>query len=317
MRRTGLIAIAAVALSVCLGGPARGQAGDVTVEIAAGGLIFVNDPLIAIDSLEVLVRPDEIRATYVVKSSAPKPRTILVAFALPDLDMAALGDQQVQLAASQSANFVAATFAADGIPVAVELEQRALAFGLDVSRHLEAARIPLSPTTKAIADRLTRLPPAVKTDLAERGVVRIEDDRVVPNWTLKTTANWRQTFQPRRPVTVVLTYAPVAAKAPFASAALDGLRKSHCIDSATEAAITRRIAAKAGNVTLGWLSYALTAGSNWAAPLASFRLLIEKPDIDTIVATCRPGLRPVGPTALEWNAIGFSPDEDLHVLYAR
>ena len=299
------------------GGAASGQVRDSAIEIAAGGLILVNNPALRIEAKELVVKPDRIRATYVIRNTSTRSRTVLVAFPLPDIDTAAIGDEHIRLAQPQAANFVDAAITADGAPVEPGIEQRAVAFGLDVTVALETAQVPLPPFALDMAERLARLPPAVRTDLAERGIVRLDVNRVHPNWTLKTTAHWRQEFQPGRAVTLTLTYMPVVAQAPFAAALIDQLRKSHCIEATVDAAITRKVVASAGKVTFQWLSFALTSGSGWSGPVGSFRLLVEKPSIDTIVSTCQQGLRSIGPTAIELTARDYQPDDDLYVLFIR
>ena len=191
------------------------------------------------------------------------------------------------------------------------------AFGLDVTRFLEETRVPLHPFTRGIADRLSRLPPLVQSDFEQRGIVRKDGPRIEPNWTLKSTIHWRQVFEPGQAIRVALAYQPVAAEARFSAALLETMRVSHCIDQATETAITRKVAQSGGNVVFRWLTYGLTTGSQWQGEIASFRLLVEKPDIATLVATCRKGLRQPGPTALEWSATAFHPDDDISLLFIQ
>ena len=293
------------------------EAQEPSREIAGGGLWLVNDPAIAFHGKDLVISETEIRATYVLRNTARTARTIVMAFPLPEIDMASLGDQTAHLAAPQSDNFVAATIAADGQPVAGEIEQRAYAVGLDVTRHLEEAGIPLFPMQKRIGDRLGRLEPAVRRDLGQRGIVRIDDDRVAPNWLLRTVVHWRQTFGPGQSVSVQLAYRPVVAEARFSAEALESVRGTHCVDVAIEADITRLVAAKGGQVTLRWLTYSLTAGSHLFGEIGQFRLALEKSHIHDIIATCRKGLRQPGPRVLEWSAQAFHPDDDVHVLFVR
>ena len=94
------------------------------------------------------------------------------------------------------------------------------------------------------------------------------------------------------------------------------MRTTYCVDASVEAAITRKVAAQGGQVIFHWLSYVpgSVSGGN-TAPVRQFRLRVEKPTLETIVATCRKDLRQLGPTAYEWSAANFHLEEDVHVLF--
>ena len=318
MRRCRRV-IAASALLSALSGGATGtglaQHGQATREIAGGGLLFVNDPNLLIEQHDVIIDATEISLTYVLQNVGTDERALVVAFPMPELDMAAVGDQAIGLPAPESSNFVAATFTVDGAPIPVEIEQRATAIGLDVMRALEQAKVPLLPHARQTRDRLAELPPALRKDFEQRGIVRLNAGKVEPNWTLRATAFWRQAIKLGKPVTIRVTYRPIVATARYAPALIDNLRASHCIDASVEAAITRKVAASGGATTFRWMSYALTNGSHLIDAIGKFRLQVRTADINTIVATCRKAFRRPGPTTLEWAANDFHPDEDVHLLF--
>lgn len=294
---------------------ARAQSPDATREAPAGGLIFVNDPVLSVEAAELTVSVDEIRASYVVRNSFGQPRTSMVAFPLPDIDAAVFSDQPMTVPAVESTNFVAATFVVDNAPVSAEIEQRVLALGLDIGRFLEAARVPFFPFSRGIEDRLARLAPVLQAEFGQRGIIRLDSSKPQPNWMLKSTAYWRQTFPPRQTVRLVVTYRPIVAAAKYSSDLIEHLRDSHCIDLSVETVLNQKVAAKGVNVGFRWLTYALTSGSAMLTqPIGRFRLLILTPSIDSVVATCRKGLRRLGPTTLELSQTDFSPDEDLSLL---
>lgn len=297
--------------------PAVAQFEEAQREIAAGGLMFVNDPALVIMSQEVQISSERIKVIYGVRNTATVARTVLIVFPLPDLNMAAIGEQHVDVAGDEPANFVAADATADGAPVPLEISQRALALTLDVTQILQDLKLPLFPLAKGTGELLTNLAPIAKLDLQQRGIVRLDDGTAAANWTLKSTAHWRQTFQPGQLLSMTISYRPIAARARFDAALIDQLRSSHCIDATVEAAMTRLVASRGGKVLFRWLSYALTAGSDTTGTIGSFRLLIAKPEINAVVATCRRDLRTTGPTTLEWSATNFEPDEDLHVLFVH
>ena len=287
---------------------------EVVREVAAGGLVFVQDPAIVIETEEMLIARNEINVTYVMRNTTGAERSIFVAFPLPELDTSVFGDQPVKLPAQQAANFVAAAFSVNGTPPAAEMDQRALALGLDVTAQLAANQITLQPYDPAVAGQLRRLPKVTKVDLLQRGILRAEDERLEPNWTIKTTAFWRQSFPSRKSVTIALNYRPLTATAAFNPSLLEVVRPTHCLDSTADVAVTRKVAAQGGKVAFNWTSFVPSNGSSLLGPARQFRLRIEKPSIDTLVVTCRSNLRQLGPTTFEWTAQNYL-EEELRVLF--
>lgn len=283
-------------------------------ELATGGLSFVQDPAIVIESQEILITRSEIKIDYVMRNTTSAERSILAVFPMPEIDVSAIGDQSVKFADPKGANFVAAVFSVDGVAPTVEIEQRALALGLDITALLAAHQISPLPSDPALSGQLKRLPRVTKVDLLQRGVLRAEDERVEPNWTLKTTAHWRPSFPPRKSVTITLSYRPVSAASTFQSSHLEAARSTHCLSAAADLAVTRKVAAQAGKVAFNWTSFVPSPGSGLLGAARLFRLRIEKPSIDTVVVTCRSDMRPLGPTTLEWTAQNYA-EEELHVLF--
>ena len=290
------------------------QPNDVGRVIATGGLIFVQDPAIAVDQQDVAIAIGEIKVTYVLRNTTAGERTILAAFPLPELDSAAGSEQPIRLSAPQTANFVSAAVTVDGTPVQPEFERRALALGLDVTALLAAHQVPLQPFDPATSAYIKRMPRATRLDFLQRGIVRQEDDRTEPNWALRTTAFWRQAFPPRKQVSIVLSYRSITATAPYQPSLLEAVRPTHCLDAAAEAAITRKLAAKGNTVAFTWSSFVPGSASSLIGPIRNFRLRLEKPSFDSVVVTCRSGFRPLGPTTFEWAAQNYQ-EEDLHVLF--
>ncbi len=311
-RLAGALALLVATTATAIGEGAR--------ELAAGGLMLVPDYALSIESHELSLARDEVKATLVVRNASTDPRTILLTLPLPDIDALGLSDQAPSLPHADPVNFIGLTYAVDGVALQPRFEQRALVLGLDVTPDLLAAGLPLFPLGPELPDRLKRLPDTVRTDFAERGIVRIEDERVLPSWTLKTVGFWRQTFAPLKAATLTLAYRPVLGAPKGDAVSIEALRRSHCLDAGTEAEIARRTGqprtATAGPV-LVTLAFALTANASWPPQSASFRLLVKKPAPDAIIATCRKGLTPVGPTVLEWTAKDFYPDDDIAILFVK
>ena len=78
--------------------------------------------------------------------------------------------------------------------------------------------------------------------------------------------------------------------------------------------------ANASNAKVGafeeYLSYVITSGANWAGPIGTFRLVIDKGDT-TLVSFCGDGVRKIGPTTFEMIAKDYMPKRDIDVLFIK
>ena len=60
--------------------------------------------------------------------------------------------------------------------------------------------------------------------------------------------------------------------------------------------------------------YVLTTGANWARPIGSFRLVVDKGKPANLVSFCADGVKKIGPTQYEVRHTNWRPTRDLHVL---
>lgn len=286
-----------------------------TLELPAGGLVFVPHEQVAVEAEEIVLARDSVRTTYAVRNRGTDPITLALAWPLPEIDMNAIGDDVAVLADGDPINFSGVTVVLDGMPVSLGFEQRASAFHRDITAILEQSGVILNPMAGVVAAQLAKLPAAVLAELEVRGAIRREDERVLPNWATKTTAFWSQTFEPAKLMTFGLTYVPVTASGLWQAEQLAELRETYCIDAALEAAIAARAGGSGRGLFTHQLTYTMANNPGWWAPTANFRLVIEKTSSQTLVATCVKGLKPIGPTLLEWVTRDFRPKDDVRVLF--
>jgi hypothetical protein len=62
------------------------------------------------------------------------------------------------------------------------------------------------------------------------------------------------------------------------------------------------------------ISYVLKTGANWAGPIKTFHLVVDKGQPDRIVSFCGDGIKKISPTAFEMRASNFTPTRDLNIL---
>lgn len=299
--------VAAVATPACASGG--------TVELPAGDLAFVPEGRIVIEAQEIVLSRDVVKATYAVRNRSPEPLTRMMAWPLPEIDMNVLGEDVVVLASGDPINFAAAAVAVDGVPVSLEFEQRATAFARDATALLAAGGVSPNPKAGGVAEQLAGLSPEQVGEFEERGVVHRNDNRLVPNWAVKTTAFWRQTFAPDQLLTIGLAFGPVTASGLWGASSLADFKTAFCIDDDQAASIAARAASSARGLVTHRLTYTTGNSPGWWQAIANARLVIEKVNVETIVATCVKDLKPIGPTLLEAVFREFRPKEDIRVLF--
>jgi hypothetical protein len=62
------------------------------------------------------------------------------------------------------------------------------------------------------------------------------------------------------------------------------------------------------------ISYVLKTGANWAGPIKSFHLVVDKGQPDRIVSFCGDGVKKISATAFEMRASDFTPTRDLNII---
>ena len=289
---------------------------DLHSEIGVGGLIFSGNLNLTIDQQDVTIAADAVQVNYSIRNADDSDQTITIAFPFADVDGTMPPDVQTGIAVSNPSNFMDIVIDVDGRRPTFAVEQRATAVGLDVTKAIIDAQLPLFPLAADLSQRLADLDPAVRNDLVERGVLKVDDDVVSPAWTLKTTAYWRQVFPAGQTLALSLTYKPITGRNAFSSGALQPLKKGVCVDAGAEQLIVR-LASQGTPLTMVAVGYVAHPGAEALGPVGRFRLTVDQSVAKSIVATCRQGLRKTGPTTSDWVATNYAMDEEFRVLFVR
>jgi hypothetical protein len=304
-------------------------ANDSIAEMAAGGLVLRQSGDIDMVSEDLYVSAERVRVGYVFRNRSPRPITTIVAFPMPDRELALEYESDV----SYPGDFRTTV---EGRPVRMSAERRAMARGVDQSALLARLRIPLAPAgddnVATLGEAIARLPRAEQARLARLGLIDAEffsapAGQVIPAWTVRETWYWRQTFPAGRDLHVEHGYVPgVGGTAGVPLASLDYRngengrqeRADYCVENDFLAALDRMTqrAQRAGN---GYpmeqrVRYVLTTGGNWRAPIGEFRLVVDKGRADAIVSFCGEGVRRISPTRFEVRHRNWRPHRDLAVL---
>jgi hypothetical protein len=317
--RTGRV----LAIFLVAAAGAAALANDSVAETAAGGLVLKQSNDIDMLSEDLYVSAREIRVRYVFRNRSARPIRTAVAFPMPDRDLSRDEEGDV----SWPADFATRV---DGRPVAMQVERRVFARGAEHTALLRQLAIPISGHDAdglgAAIQAIQRLPEVEQRRLAGLGLIERSRAGVSILWTVKETWHWEQVFPAGRNLVVEHRYTPGAGGSAGTALASPEYRRSddgreqiaqYCIDDDFLRAIDA-LAARSGSIyptiTETWISYILTTGGNWRAPIGDFRLVVDKGDARNLVSFCGQGVRRISPTRFEMRRRNWRPPQDLHVL---
>jgi hypothetical protein len=324
----GFACCAALAVS----GSASGN--DSTAELAAGGLVLTHSSAIEMRSEDLFISPKEVRVHYRFFNTSKTAVTVTVAFPMPDITTEGV-DDTLSIPTQNPTNILAFSTQVDGRPVAAQVEQKAIKDGVDQTAYLKSLGIPLAPHLQSTNQMLDRLPQATRDALVAKHLAIIDEYGTDANkplekhweatWTLKTTYFWRQTFPAGRDVAIEHRYTPSVGQSAGTEWGSPEFRKGpefekrrahYCVDNAFLAAVER--SKKPGDdfapLTEQRIEYILSSGANWKAPIAEFRMVVDKGDPANIVSFCAEGVRRITPTEFEVRRTNFTPKSDVAIL---
>ncbi|MDR3463615.1 MAG: DUF4424 domain-containing protein [Beijerinckiaceae bacterium] len=330
--RHAFTAIVLVGLSVLV--PTTGYANDSSAEYATGGLRFTVEADIAMQSEDLFVSTSEVRVSYVFVNRGKADKTVLIAFPMPDITGSF--DFTNAVPTENQDNPFDFHVKADGQPLALALDQHIIANGVDQTERLRKAHIPLMPAANETGKALDRLSAADKAEYLKLGLAMIDEYTDKPNapmekhligvWTLRAAFTWRQTFPAGREVRLEQTYKPsvggsvgtlIGGKDWRKNAESAAYLGKYCIDSNVIASVTRAMERKKVDYppfSEQRISYILKTGANWAGPIGSFHLVVDKGEADKLVSFCADGVTKIGPTQFEVRKTNFTPKQDLDIL---
>jgi hypothetical protein len=218
----------------------------------------------------------------------------------------------------------------DGKPVDSQLEQRAFlkAEGkpeVEITERLKSLGVPLVPTSEAAGAALSALSEPQRKALEDAAIMYAppefdtpkgpHTDPPEPRWTLRSKFWRRQVFPAGKDILVEQTYTPaVGGSVSMGFGTENGVhyRETYCTDGPfTRAAESLRKV----RPSEFYLSYVITSGANWAGPIGTFRLVVDKGDSGTLVSFCGDGVKKIGPTTFEMIAKDYTPKRDIDVLF--
>jgi Domain of unknown function (DUF4424) len=333
--RLGFAFLAVLALS---GAPSR--ADDSTATLKAGGLALEKTDKIALVSEELYLSPTAVKVSYRFRNLTDADYETIVAFPMPDVTGSV--DMTVAIPDPAKDNFLGFITRVDGTQVDSQVEQRAFLTvpgkpDVEITERLKSLGVPLMPTMEAAGAALSALSAPKRKALADAGIVYPLDVDVgkgahvdwVPLWTLRSKFWRKQVFPAGRELLVEQAYTPGTGSqstltfgAPDLGAAqVSHYRETYCTDGPFRSAVQSLYRkANAPNSKLGafeeYLSYVITSGANWAGPIGTFHLIVDKGD-STLVSFCGDGVKKIGPTTFDMIAKDYTPRRDIDVLFIK
>jgi len=322
---------AALFLALTLAAATPAGANDSTAEIGAGGIVLAQNYSVQMQSEVLHISMDEVRVDYVFRNRSDHDVETLVAFPMPDMEVSPYWEVAIP---NFEDNFLGFTVSVDGKAIKPELQQRAYVAGVDVTDKVLAAGLPLAPIGDYDGLDVSQLSDAQIEDLQSWGIVTVQGDlgkaggrpQVDATWTLKSAYWWRMTFPAGVDVAVEHRYTPAVGGAAGLFVLGDGTRTEphpyyadkFCVDKDFLSAVRKRDAATGGDgprYSERWLSYVLSSGANWAGPIGTFKLVVDKGSTDNLVSFCGEGVTKTGPTTFEMDLGEFVPEKDLDFLF--
>jgi len=334
-RRLLLASLAGGALIAAVVPALPARANDTSAQLAAGGLEFVQNNDVEMLSEDLFISAAEVRVRYVFRNRAKQDVTTLVAFPMPDITITEASNLAIPV--EDDVNFLKFRTVINGKPVTADIQQRALAVGVDRSALLRDLKVPLAPQLPSTQAALDALPKDKWDELIKLGLARSEEYDVGTGmkahlqslWTLQTTYYWLQTFPAGAETIVEHSYMPsvgmsvgtIVGMPTHGDAFLDKEQKSYseryCIEPSF-AATAQAAWKKAGTDHIAFsdqrISYILKTGSNWAGPIARFKLTVDKGAPGNLVSFCGTNVKKVSPTRFEMTTTDFFPQQDLNII---
>jgi hypothetical protein len=297
-------------------------ANDSTAEHAAGGLVLTRSADIDIVSEDLFISAGEIRVRYVFRNRSPRDIRTVVAFPMPDRDLAEEYFRDVAYPGDFRTRV-------DGRPVTMAVERKAVLGGVDRTTLLASLGLTPDSESEALdalpADAKKRLVQARLAEADEYDAGRGWERHLVPAWTVRETWHWEQVFPAGRDLIVEHAYAPGTGGSVDTPLSIPGFRSSpegremiarHCIDSAFLGGLDRL--ARRGRATPEQrIGYILRTGANWRSPIGGFRLVVDKGAPSNLISFCGEGVRKISPTRFEMRRTNWRPDRDLDILIVQ
>lgn len=309
-------------------------ANDSAVELAIGGVTFTQSQDVSMEEEVLTITPETVTVLYRFLNETQAPVTLTVGFPLPELD---LSQQDVLYAipGNDPVNFVDFKTKVDGKAIKFEVVQKARLDAKDVTAAIRGTGLPILLFGGDVQTRIAALPPETRDKLINDGLLiptgsNEKGEQIFgPAWSAATYFTRKQVFPAGQAVTVEHRYKTslgasqdtILRKALRTSDGmaeeLDRYRKDYCLPADFFGGLDKLAGgdpANSAGLQERRIDYVLKTGANWAGPIKSFRLIVDKGRVDRLVSFCFDNVKKISPTAFEARLENFVPTQDLKIL---
>ncbi len=293
-------------------------ANDSTGYIGTGGIQYLKNAQIAMQSEDLFISKKLIKVDYVYKNLSKHDITETVLFPLPRIDNFFEADFAHTEALLKSFKIIV-----DGQHIKPEMHVRTFIQRDDKSPLIDATEAfqqcgfsqvdMLNPWARNnddyeyYQDKLRQC----KQPQIQKILSGFNKDDVIP-WSSQVIYSWKQTFKANSVTKIYHAYKPLVG----GSVALypDEYNQQFCMDKSFKQGLKK---ASAEHSPFSALSYILTTGANWAKPIEKFKLTVER-DHNELVSFCWNGkVEKISPTQFQMVKRNFVPKQDLDIIFVR
>ena len=298
---------------------ATAQANDSTGFVETGGIQYLKNPHIEMQSEDLYISQRQILVAYLFKNNSTRDITETVLFPLPEV--AADYDGDFADTAGLIGSF---RIWADGRAVKPQAHVRAYfetKDGKKADLTAELKRCGLSddelmnPWTQK--HNYAKLSAKIKACLAPQAAklkLKVDDD-ISDFWSAQVVYSWKQTFKAGKTTEIKHQYAPLLGGSfvyPPQFEKGGEMDKAYCISDD----LRRTLADPKRKMRFyTQLGYILTTGANWAKPIGKFTLTIERAPGQLVSMCWDKSLRKTGPNVFRAEKSDFLPKKDLDVIF--
>ena len=298
---------------------AAAQANDSTGFVETGGIQYLKNPHIEMQSEDLYISQKQIRVAYSFKNNSAQDITETVLFPLPEVSEMYEGDF-----ADTKDLINSFRIWADGKAVKPQIHVRAFFQTkndkkVDLTAELKRCGITdselMNPwTQKHNLDKLSNKVQACLAPQADRLNLNVNSE-IDYIWSSQIVYSWQQTFKAGKTTQIKHQYTPLVGGSFFSpSEAKKGrpMAEAYCIDDDL-----RRTLGNSDSTThvYSQLGYILTTGANWAKPIGKFTLTVERKPGQLISMCWDKSLRKIGPNVFRAEKTDFLPRKDLDIIF--
>lgn len=291
-------------------------ANDSTGYVGTGGIQYLKNAQIAMQSEDLFISKKLIKVDYVYKNLSKHDITETVLFPLPRIDNFFEADFAHTEALLKSFKVIV-----DGQHIKPERHVRTFIQRDDKSPLIDATEVfqqcgfsqadmlnlwaRNNDDDEYYQDKLRQC----KQPQIQKILAGFNKDDVIP-WSSQVIYSWKQTFKADSVTKIYHAYKPLVG----GSVALypDEYNQQFCMDKSFKQGLKK---ASAEHSPFSALSYILTTGANWAKPIEKFKLTIER-DHNELVSFCWNGkVEKISPTQFQMVKHNFIPAQDLDIIF--